>query len=196
MQKIITLFVFILIASIIVYFTKFNNEPNNNLAQSQNSETIGTKQISEVTKFSSHPWINFKVDNFNNKVTVDAVVSSQTEIMQLQQVFKDAFPNKHIKFDILAEYNLQKSRFVEELPLIIATLSEIKRLDINLEQNKLSVKGLARAAKPAEETIAKLQAIFQDELQIIDEIDIAITPEIDVNPAKIDLVQPPTLEKQ
>ena len=134
--------------------------------------------------------INFKLDGFNKIGTITGMVNSAFEQKDILSSFTTAV-NKHygpwtIKHEILIYKQVKKNEFSIDISLVFSALSQVKLTDITFINNQLIIKGLVRNSTIEHQTISLLYQIFQDELEIINQLEAVIKQDNDIEGLEIE----------
>ena len=137
-------------------------------------------KINAKSKFSES-WLNFKIDHVNQKITILGIVNNQGDIDSILKSFSESLPNMSIEYEIDLDKHVKDKNFAVTTMLILTVIDEIKLIDINLYKQDLIIKGLVRDKLREQQALIKLNQIFENELNIINQLELVINnkPEID-----------------
>ena len=153
----------------------------------QNSIKIETKlKLAES-------WLTFKIDHVNNKVSVFGIVNSQDDIDNILSSFSESLPNMSIAYEIDLNKNVNDKDFAVSILLILTAIDEIKLIDISLQKQNLTIKGLARDKLREQQTLMKLNQIFEGEYNIINQLELVINNKPDIEKLKFEKIPLPKL---
>lgn len=138
--------------------------------------------------------LNIQVDTFNKVVTVRGDVHDEEERDEIIKNLSTAAAGYSIAHLITIDDRVQNSDFPVNVSLLFSAIGEIKYADITLARDKIVVKGLIRDEIRENEAIEKLNELFADELQIVDQLELGIENNIEVNNLKFEKSEIPKLE--
>jgi len=160
---------------------------------SQNCKLQSFEDLIEVVdeSFIKTSHINFTLDRVNEIASIKGMVNSSIEQRQILSNFTDSV-NLHygpwtIQHEILVFKEVERNEFAIDISLIFPAILLVKVTDITFIKNKLIVKGLVRNIEDKQQTLKKLNQLFQDELEIVDEIQFVTLLEEDFKGIEIDM---------
>ena len=149
-------------------------------------------EIKTTTK-ALRPWLNFKIDNVNNIITVAGQVHSQSELDDVLASFVTN-DNKTIVHSLSVDEHIPASDYAIYITLIMVSIENIQLADISINNGNITLKGLVRDKIREKETLSKLQQIFIDEMAIINQLELVVKQRREIEGLKFDLAPMPTLE--
>ncbi|MBL4772562.1 MAG: hypothetical protein JKX98_02840 [Alcanivoracaceae bacterium] len=138
-------------------------------------------------------WLNFKIDNVNNIITVSGQVGSQTELHEILNSF--ATNDKSITHSLSINKQIPTIDFAIDVTLIMASIENIKLADISISSSEIILKGLVRDQIRENETISKLERIFFAEKTINNQLELVVKHTKNIEGLKFDFTPVPTLER-
>ncbi|MBL4660740.1 MAG: hypothetical protein JKY19_10320 [Alcanivoracaceae bacterium] len=148
-------------------------------------------EIKTITKVL-HPWLNFKIDNVNNIITVSGQVHSQSELDDILTSF--ATNDKTVVHNLSVNELISASDYAIYSTLIMASADNIQLADITINKGEIILKGLVRDKIRERETLLKLQQIFTDEMTIINQLELVVKHRREIEGLKFDLAPMPILQ--
>ena len=148
-------------------------------------------EIKAITKVLQ-PWLNFKIDNVNNIITVSGQVHSQSELDDILASF--ATNDKTIVHSLSFAQHIPANDYAVYVILIMASIENIQLADITINNGNVTLKGLVRDKIREKETLSKLQQIFIDEMKIINQLELVVKHRREIEGLKFDIVPLPALK--
>jgi len=139
------------------------------------------------------PWLNFKIDNVNNIITISGQLHSQSELEDTLASF--ATNDKTIVHSLSVDEHIPTNDdYAVYVTLIMASIENIQLADITINNGNITLKGLVRDKIRETETLLKLQQIFIDEMTITNQLELVVKHQREIEGLKFDLAPMPTLE--
>jgi hypothetical protein len=139
-------------------------------------------------------WLNFKIDHVNSKITILGIVNNQGDIDSILSSFSGSLPDMSIEYEIDLNNNAEDKNFAVTIMLILSAIDDIKLVDINLQKKDLIIKGLVRDKLREQQALMKLNQIFDDELNIINQLELVINNKPDIDKLEFEKAPLPKLE--
>lgn len=182
-------------------------------AQKKNKEAIinliqqkcGALNLQDLVDDDSHTQINtpslsFEMDNVNYIIEINGLVKSKKEADNIIVSFDNAFNDKQqtytIKHDIRSDRAIAKSELDVFVTLLIPSITNVQLAQISIKNNQLIINGLVRDSTREQQTIDQLTALFAEDLQIINQLELVVKHEPIIEEFKFKLTPLPTIEEQ
>lgn len=152
-------------------------------------------------KVLTYPSLNFQVDHFNQIVSVNGLVKTKIEHDNILSNFTNAYSNKYKDSDWQVAHDIKIDRYIEStdfdiyIALLLPSITEIKLTDITIENKKLMLVGLIRNKATENTVIAKLTSLFEEDLQIINQLELITRDNPKIESLRMEFSPMPKLEE-
>ncbi|VAW36959.1 hypothetical protein MNBD_GAMMA01-1853 [hydrothermal vent metagenome] len=139
-------------------------------------------------------YLGFQIDNAHNIVTIEGLVSNQSERENILDSFTSAMTDMTIKHDIKIDARAKSTDYAMYITLLLASIANIQLADITIQNNELRLKGLVRDKTREQQTLNILQQLFQDDLKIINQLELVVKFKPDIEALKFENMPMPLLD--
>jgi Zn-dependent metalloprotease len=154
--------------------------------------------INEVP--SKLPFISFEIDNVNSIIIIDGMVNNTLEASTIIDSFNNAFIDQNktftIKHDIKSNDAIKPAELDLSITLLMPSIKLIQMAKVSIKDNTLTLKGLVRDKLREKETIDILEALFADELFIINQLEPVVKHAPEIEKFKYKLAPLPKIDQQ
>ena len=146
------------------------------------------------------PSLSFEIDTVNNIIVINGSVNSKTEVSNIINSFNNALNDTQqaftLKHDFKTDRAIRSSEYDIFVTLIIPSINNVQLAQISINNDQLTIKGLVRDKNREQETINQLTALFAEDLQIINQLELVVKHEPIIEKFKFEITPLPTIEEQ
>lgn len=142
---------------------------------------------------NNNAFINFRIDAFNNVITIKGAFNNQKEFDDILKSFNDTFLTMSIQHDVGIDSKTNPTDFALDMTLLLPSIETIRVADISIKDDKLILNGIVRDQSTELQTLQTLHQLFDDKYSIVNEL-LQVTDKSERNEIKIDPLPMPKLQ--